>query len=104
LLPDITSIERVPSRRNGKVYLDFLQNALGKTMAAPYCVRPRPHATVSTPLNWEELNDGITPDQFTINTIQPRIEHYGDLWRHLGNVGIDMETYLSRLKDLYSNI
>jgi bifunctional non-homologous end joining protein LigD len=104
LLPDITSIERVPSRRNGKVYLDFLQNALGKTMAAPYCVRPRPHATVSTPLQWEEIKNGITPEQFTIYTILPRIEHYGDLWEQLSHDGITIEDYLPRLKNLYSNI
>jgi bifunctional non-homologous end joining protein LigD len=51
-LPDITSLERMPKNREGKVYLDFLQNGKGKTMASIYSVRPREGAGVSTPLEW----------------------------------------------------
>jgi bifunctional non-homologous end joining protein LigD len=104
LLPEITSLERSPQKRYGKVYLDFLQNSSGKTMAAPYCVRPQPHATVSTPLLWEELRNGITPEQFTIKTILSRIDHYGDLWKPLCGDGIDIEVYLPRLQSVYASI
>lgn len=104
LLPDITSLERSPQKRYGKVYLDFLQNSSGKTMAAPYCVRPQPHATVSTPLLWEELKNGITPEQFTINTILPRIDHYGDLWKSLFENDIAIKDFLPRLQTLYTRL
>ena len=73
-------------------------------MAAPYCVRPQPHATVSTPLLWEELKNGITPEQFTINSILPRIDHYGDLWKSLYKDGIDIKDYLPRLQTLYISL
>ncbi len=56
---DITSFERSPSARKGKIYLDYLQNARGKTMASVYSLRPRPGATVSAPLEWEELAPGL---------------------------------------------
>ena len=68
-LPDITSLERMPDKRQGKVYLDCLQNRLGQTVAAAYCVRPLPHAPVSTPLNWSEVKKGLNPTDFTIKTI-----------------------------------
>src|SRR6185437_13951691 len=49
-MPDITSLERSPAKRKNKIYLDYLQNRKGQTLAAPYCLRPKPDATVSTPL------------------------------------------------------
>ncbi len=104
LLPEITSLERSPQKRYGKVYLDYLQNSSGKTMAAPYCVRPQPHATVSTPLLWEELGNGITPEQFTINSILPRVDHYGDPWKSMYENGIDIKDYLPRLQTLYTSL
>ncbi len=54
-LPRTTSIERDPEKRKGKVYLDFLQNGYGQTLVAPYCLRPRKGAPVSTPLAWDEV-------------------------------------------------
>ncbi|HEX2955653.1 MAG TPA: DNA ligase D [Chitinispirillaceae bacterium] len=104
LLPNITSLERTPQKRVGKVYLDFLQNVEGKTMAAPYCVRPRPFAPVSTPLFWEELYNQITPEQFTITSILPRLEYYGDLWKPMIGKGIAIENFLPVLKALYEGL
>jgi bifunctional non-homologous end joining protein LigD len=104
LLPHTTSLERAPYKRIGKVYLDFLQNVEGKTMAAPYCVRPRPHAPVSTPLFWEELHNEVTPEQFTIKTILPRLEYYGDLWKPMTGKGIAIENFLPVLKSLYTEL
>ncbi len=104
LLPHTTSLERAPHKRVGKVYLDFLQNVEGKTMAAPYCVRPRPYAPVSTPLFWEELHNEVTPEQFTMKTILPRFEYYGDLWKPMIGQGIAIEDFLPVLRSLYTGL
>ncbi len=79
-LPSITSIIRSPSKRKKKVYLDFLQNRRGQTLAAPYSVRPQPGATVSTPLLWSEVNEKLDPTKFTIRNMLERIDKKGDLW------------------------
>src|SRR5581483_9558356 len=65
-LPELTSIERSPAKRKKKIYLDYLQNRKGQTIAAPYSVRPHPGATVSTPLEWDEVKKGLDPGDFTI--------------------------------------
>ncbi len=62
-----------------RVFLDHNQNGQGRTMASAYSVRPRPTATVSTPLRWEELGD-VAPDDFTIATIWDRLREDGDLF------------------------
>ena len=96
--PDTTSLERSPSKRKKKIYLDFLQNRRGQTIAAPYSVRPKPGATVSTPLLWEEVNESLDVKQFTIfNTLQ-RIEQKGDLWRELLSEKTDLKAALEKLK------
>jgi len=64
--------------RGGKVYLDFLQNGYGKTIAAPYTVRPRPGAPVSTPLRWSEVNGRLDPARFTLRNALARAERLGD--------------------------
>src|SRR3546814_229482 len=79
-VPSITSLERSLSKRQKKVYLDYLQNTRGQTLAAPYSARPRPHATVSTPLDWDEVNDTLDPVHFTIHNIPERVNEKGDLW------------------------
>ena len=96
-LPKITSLERNPARRQKKVYLDFLQNRHGQTLAAPYSVRPHPGATVSTPLRWEEVKPGLDPSQFTIRTIGKRLEKTGDLWAPVLSGTIDLVKCLQRL-------
>src|SRR5882724_1147863 len=68
-LPDSTSVVRSPALRQGRVYLDFLQNRRGQTLAAAYAVRPYPGATVSTPLQWREVKKGLDPARFTIRTV-----------------------------------
>lgn len=76
--PDLTTRERTVAKRRG-VYIDHLQNVLGKTIAAPYSLRPTPEATVSTPVRWEELPD-LDPRAFTIRTAIERFERTGDLF------------------------
>lgn len=96
-LPETTSLERSPKKRRERVYLDYLQNRYGQTMAAPYCVRPRSNAPVSTPLEWREVKKGLDPAKFTIKTIRTRIERKGDLWEPVLGPGADLKQALERL-------
>jgi len=75
---EIATTARAVGARGGKVYLDFLQNGHGKTIAAPYTVRPRPGAPVSTPLRWSEVNGRLDPSRFTIRTALARAERLGE--------------------------
>ena len=80
--PDVATVERsVKARATDSVYVDYLQNILGKTVAGPYAVRARPGATVSTPLDWSELGPKLDLTAFTIDTVPTRVEKVGDLWR-----------------------
>jgi bifunctional non-homologous end joining protein LigD len=97
-LPDFTTLERTVSRRKGKMYLDFLQNRPQATIAAPYSVRPKPGATVSAPLHWEEVTKGLTMQEFTIKTMFDRIRSEGDLFKPVLGKGIDMEKALAKLE------
>ena len=82
VLPDIATIERSVQKRGQRIYIDYLQNGLGKTVCAPYSVRPRPAATVSAPLTWQELTS-ITPAQFTIKTMPGLLKQRGDLFQEV---------------------
>lgn len=97
-LPETTSVERSPEKRKGKVYLDFLQNRRGQTMATVYSLRPRPGAPVATPLQWEEVRAGMTPTQFNIRTLPDRLAKHGDLFKPVLGEGIDMAASLARLE------
>lgn len=96
-LPDITSIERSVSKRKNKVYVDFLQNRKGQTIAAAYSVRPKPGATVSTPLHWNEVNHKLKPGMFTIFNMKQRLETVGDLWKPVLGRGINIKAALKKL-------
>jgi bifunctional non-homologous end joining protein LigD len=79
--PKEATIERFVKARGGAmVYVDFLQNIKGKTVAGPYCVRARPGATVSTPLKWTELTEDLDPRDFNIANAPDRFEKVGDIW------------------------
>ncbi|MCE3294387.1 MAG: ligD [Crocinitomicaceae bacterium] len=99
-LPDTTSIERRVAGRKDKIYVDFLQNRKGQTIAAPYSVRPRAMATVSTPLLWEEVNHSLSPQQFTIQNTVKRLEKVGDLWKPVLGKGINLQAVLKLLEKL----
>lgn len=96
-VPTFTSLERSPKDRQKKVYLDWLQNNFGQTLAAPYSVRPKPHAPVSTPLDWKEVKPGLNPLDFTIKTIAKRVEKKGDLFAPVLKEKIDLKKALKRL-------
>jgi bifunctional non-homologous end joining protein LigD len=97
-IPDFTSIERPTAKRKGKIYLDFLQNRPQATLAAPYSLRPKPGATVSMPLHWEELKKGLTMQDFTMRNAIERINSEGDLFKPVLGKGINMKKALSGLK------
>lgn len=96
-IPKFTSIERMKSKRSGKMYIDFLQNRPQATIAAPYSVRPKPGATVSMPLQWEEVKKGLKMKDFTIFNAMERIKSVGDLFKPVLGKGIDMKKMLSKL-------
>jgi bifunctional non-homologous end joining protein LigD len=79
------------SRRAGKIRIDYTQNIINKTLAAPYSLRPEARAPVSTPINWEELDDPeLRPDRWTIATIGARVAQAGDLFRPVLNGDQDL--------------
>ena len=96
--PKLTSVERMPEKRQHKIYLDFLQNRQGQTLAAPYSVRPTPFANVSTPLHWDEVVDSLRPEDFTIKNIAKRLEKVGDIWKPVLQKGVDLEKLLKHLQ------
>jgi bifunctional non-homologous end joining protein LigD len=82
--PKAATVERsVRSRRKGTVYVDFLQNILGKTLATAYSARASDFAGVSTPLTWKEVDQGVNPRDFTVTTAMQRFAEVGDLWARL---------------------
>ena len=97
-LPNITSLERSPNMRRGKVYIDFLQNRKGQTVAAPYSLRSTPDATVSTPLEWDEVTSSLDPKKFTIITVSQRIKKIGDIWSQILTEKNDLKKALEYLK------
>jgi bifunctional non-homologous end joining protein LigD len=99
-IPKITSLERSPSKRKKKVYLDYLQNRRGQTLAAPYSIRPKPGATVAAPLEWDEVKKGLSPKDFTIDTIHKRLAKKGDIFKNILGKGIDIKKSLSKLEKL----
>ena len=99
-LPKFTSIERLVSNRDGKMYIDFLQNRPQATLAAPYSVRPKPGATVSMPLHWEEVKKGLKMKDFTIKNSIERMRSEGDLFKPVLGKGINMKAALKKLEVL----
>ncbi|MBW7674190.1 DNA ligase D [Chryseobacterium chendengshani] len=97
-LPEITTIERQIADRNGKMYLDFLQNRPHATIASVYSVRPKPGATVSMPLHWDEVKKGLKMSDFTIFNALERLESTGDIFKSVLGKGIDMMKVLSKFQ------
>lgn len=98
-LPEITSLERSIKKRNNKIYVDYLQNRRGQTLAAPYSVRPVPGAQVSTPLEWSEVTAKLHPSQFTIKNVLQRFEKKGDLWEPVLGKGANIKKIMHKLEN-----
>lgn len=80
-IPEFTTLERSLTKRSkSQIYMDYLQNRKGQTIACVYSLRPKKGATVSTPLDWSEVKKGLSPQDFTIKTIHDRIKKKGDLF------------------------
>lgn len=79
--PEKSTTKRNVKNREGKVYLDYLQNVKGKTLIAPYSPRPLPGAPVSAPVTWKELEKGVLPDVFNIRNMPERLKKVGDLFQ-----------------------
>jgi bifunctional non-homologous end joining protein LigD len=79
----LTSEYRRAKRPRGSVLVDYNQNAWGQTLASIYSPRPRPEATVSTPVTWKEVEKGIRIEDFTVMNVPPRVAKLGDLWKPL---------------------
>jgi bifunctional non-homologous end joining protein LigD len=81
--PKIATIERSVRARGRRVYVDYLQNIAGKTLATAYSARASSYAGVSTPLTWSEVDEGIDREAFTIESMGARLKSVGDLWQAL---------------------
>jgi bifunctional non-homologous end joining protein LigD len=79
----MTAEYRVAKRPRGRVLVDYNQNAWGRTLASIYSVRPRPGATVSTPVTWKEIDKGVRIEDFRLDNVRPRFAKLGDLWKPL---------------------
>jgi bifunctional non-homologous end joining protein LigD len=79
----VTAAYRVSKRPHGRVLVDYNQNRWGSTLASIYSVRPRPDATVSTPVTWKEIAKGVRIEDFTMMNVPKRVAKIGDLWKPL---------------------
>jgi len=96
-LPKTTSLERSLKKRGSRIYIDYLQNRSGQTLACAYSLRPKKGATVSTPLDWKEVNHELHPSQFNIENIFARLEKKGDLFKPVLTGSTNIEKALKKL-------
>ena len=95
-LPKFTTMERPISHRNGKLYIDFLQNRPHATIACAYAVRPKPGATVSMPLQWNEVKTGLKMSDFNIYNAIERVQSLGDIFKPVLGKGIDLKKVVAK--------
>ncbi len=100
-IPKFTSIERMTSKRKGCIYLDFLQNRPQATLAAPYSLRPKPGASVSMPLHWDEVKKGLKIQQFNIFNAFDKIKEQGDIFKGVLGKGINIKQALKKLHSAF---
>src|SRR6266511_1604316 len=79
----VTAEYKIAKRPEGRVLVDYNQNAWGRTLASIYSVRPKPRATVSTPVTWKEIEKGVSIEDFRIDNVPARVKKLGDLWKPL---------------------
>jgi bifunctional non-homologous end joining protein LigD len=98
--PKAATVERaVRARPAGTVYVDYLQNIVGKTLATAYSARASVFAGVSTPLDWQEVDAGVDPREFTVRTVLSRFSAKGDLWAGLRTgPSADLRTVLKKYR------
>ena len=97
-LPLFTTMERNLTKRGDKnIYLDYLQNRRGQTIAAAYSLRPHTGATVSTPLMWKEVKSGFLPSAFNISSVPERVKNIGDIFKSVLQKGTDIKKCLTKI-------
>lgn len=100
-LPDTTTLERsLSKRKKNQIYIDYLQNSRGQTLASVYSARPKPGATVSAPLDWKEVKHGLHPSQFTIKNMKKRADKKGDLFKPVLGKGVNIPAAMKKLDRL----
>jgi bifunctional non-homologous end joining protein LigD len=93
--PKTATVTRAVRARGQKVYVDYLQNIEGKSLACAYSARASEYAGASTPLTWKEIDEGVDPRDFTIRTLPARLAKVGDLWAPLmKDTGVDLRKIL----------
>jgi bifunctional non-homologous end joining protein LigD len=97
VLPEIATVERAIPKRNGRLYIDYLQNGHGKTIAAPYTLRALDGAPVSTPIRWSEVGPSLDPKAFNLRTVRARVDAHGDLFAGVLRGGPEIRPLLARL-------
>lgn len=103
-IPSFTSIERKTADRNGHMYLDFLQNRPQATVAAPYSLRPKPGATVSAPLHWDEVKSGLQLKDFTLQNMPARLKKEGDLFKGVLGKGIQIGKVVKKIESMFGEV
>lgn len=103
-LPNFTSIERKTAHRGGNMYIDFLQNRPQATVAVPYSLRPKPGATVSAPLYWEEVKKGLKLTNFTLSNMPSRLKKEGDIFKGVLSKGINMQKAIKKIENLFGDL
>jgi DNA ligase D len=94
-----TTLERsLSKRKKDQIYVDYLQNSRGQTLASAYSARPKPGATVSAPLEWKEVKHGLRPADFTIKNMKKRLDRKGDLFEPVLGKGVNITAALKKLK------
>ena len=96
-LSETTSLERSLSKRGSKIYIDYLQNRTGQTLASVYSLRPVNGATASAALDWKVVDHKLHPSQFTIENMLERVNKKGDLFRQVINASTNIEKALKAL-------
>jgi len=86
------------------MYIDFLQNRPQATVAAPYSLRPKPGATVSAPLHWNEVKKGLKLSHFTLANMQARVKKEGDLFKGVLGKGINMPKAIKKIESLFGEL
>lgn len=97
LVPAFTTLERMVNKRGDRIYIDYLQNRKGQTLASAYSLRPVKGAQVSTPLLWREVRKGLHPSMFTMFNIQDRVRKLGDIFAPVLGKGNDIGRCLKNL-------
>ena len=97
--PKTATVERSVAARGRRIYVDYLQNIKGKTLASAYSARANEFAGVSTPLTWEEVEEGVSPKDFTLRNFAARLDDAGDLWAGLRkSKGADLRAVMKYAK------